>query len=82
MERKYKRTGDEIMEQMQSDIKEILKILNPSNGNLGVVAQVEVNKNDIEGIKKRPSNIKNILVAIAIIINTVVASIALIGGIK
>jgi len=69
-----------MIDEIRNDVKAILKILNPSNGNIGVVAQVTVNKNDISDIKKKPANIKNILVAIAIIINTLVAAAALYKG--
>lgn len=72
-----RRKDDMIIDEIRQDVKNILKILNPHNGNLGLVAQTEVNRQDIEGLKKRPSNIKSWLVAAAVLINTLVAAGAL-----
>jgi hypothetical protein len=62
-----------MIEEIRQDVKDILKILN-GNGAIGVVAQTEINKQDIVELKKRPNNIKNWIVAAAIIINALVAA--------
>ena len=73
----HRRKDDKMIDEIQADVKAILKILNPSNGNLGLVAQVHVNKDDICEIKNKPSTVKGWVVAAAVVINTLVAGIAL-----
>ena len=70
-----RRKTDPMIDEIRSDVKKILEILN-GNGKIGIVAQTEINKNDITEIKKKPVNIKNWIIALAIIINTVVALVA------
>jgi len=72
MTRKHTRKDDKMIDEMATDVKLILKILN-GNGKIGLVAQTEINKTDIDCLKQKPSNIKNWLVAGAIILNTLVA---------
>jgi hypothetical protein len=74
---KTRRKDDSRIEEIRQDVKDILKVLNPHNGNVGVVAQVSINKDNIAQLKTRPSNIKNWMIAAAVIANTVIAGIAL-----
>ena len=73
----HRRKNDPMIDEIRNDVKKVLKILN-GNGAIGIVAQTEINKNDITEIKKKPVNIKNWVIALAIIINTVVGAVALI----
>ena len=43
----------ELLNALDKKIDDVLKILN-GNGTIGMCAQVEINKSDIDGIKKTP----------------------------
>ena len=79
MSKKYIRKDDTMIDEIRDDVKQILKILN-GNGEIGVVAQTKINKDDIIEIKKKPANIRNYLMAAAIIVNTILLGLSL-GGI-
>lgn len=72
----YNRKDDTMIEQinnkiekMDNNIDQILKILN-GNGKIGVCAQVEINKNDIVQMKKKPVYLREWIIAGAVIFNT------------
>ena len=75
MERKRK--DDKMIEEIQTDVKAILKILN-GNGELGLVAKTINNEKAIKELQARPTNVKNWVIAIAIIINMAVGIGALV----
>ncbi len=76
----YKRKSDKTIDTVNGKMDKVLEILN-GNGDIGVCAQVHINKKDINEIKKKPGNVKNYIVAVAIIINTLVAAIAVYKGV-
>jgi hypothetical protein len=51
----------EILKELHSKIDNVLAILN-GNGKIGLCAQVEINKDSIDGIKKSPDKIGQWLV--------------------
>ena len=57
--------------ELGNKVDKILTILN-GNGKIGLCAQVEINQQDIKYIKRRPGTVKDWMVAIAVILNTVV----------
>ena len=79
MARKYTRKDDKVIDQVNEKLDKILEILN-GNGKIGLCAQVEINKDDIGDLKKRPSNIKSWLVAGAVILQMVITGFAIYKG--
>ena len=77
MTNERKRKGDTMIDKIDEKVDRILCILN-GNGKIGLVAQTEINKTAIEALNARPSNIKNWVIALAIIINTAVGIGALV----
>ena len=71
-----RRKDDIVIERLETKVDEILKLLN-GNGEIGLCAQVRINKNDITEMKGKPSNVFKIVIGLAVIINTVVAAYAI-----
>ncbi len=65
------------MERMENKIDDILKILNPHDDKLGLVAQVNVNTGDIKDIKKKPKSIRDNIMVVAIICTMGIALVGL-----
>jgi hypothetical protein len=70
----YTRRDDKMIDEIREDIKSILSIL---NGKDGLVSQTEINRLDIEQIKKRPFKAKDWVIAGAIVVTLLLQ----IGGI-
>lgn len=76
-----RRKNDVIIEKIDHKLDEVIDILRGKGQEIGLVAQVSINQNDIKEIKNKPKNVKNWVVAAAVIINTLVAAAALYQGV-
>ena len=75
----YSRKDDKAIDEIQADVKKVLTLL-LGNGKAGICEKVRDNEKRIDTLENKSGKVRNVLVAIAVILNTVVASVALYKG--